>query len=57
MKPVGRVVVAEDERDVAELIRHTLTRERYEVVVAGTGTEALRQARELTGSSWAPMTT
>ena len=47
MKPVGRVVVAEDERDVAELIRHTLTRERYEVVVAGTGTEALRQAREL----------
>jgi two-component system alkaline phosphatase synthesis response regulator PhoP len=47
MKPAGRVVVAEDERDVAELIRHTLTRERYEVVVAGTGTEALRQAREL----------
>jgi two-component system alkaline phosphatase synthesis response regulator PhoP len=43
----GRVVVAEDERDVAELIRHTLTRERYEVVVAATGTEALRQAREL----------
>ncbi|MGH7359624.1 MAG: response regulator, partial [Candidatus Rokuibacteriota bacterium] len=44
--PTTRVLVAEDERDVAELIRYTLTREGFEVVVATNGADALRQARE-----------
>ncbi|MGH7353407.1 MAG: response regulator [Candidatus Rokuibacteriota bacterium] len=42
----GRVLVVEDERDVAELIRYNLTREGYDVVVAPTGTDALKQVRE-----------
>jgi DNA-binding response OmpR family regulator len=41
-----RVLVVEDEADVAEMIRYNLGREGYEVRVAGSGTEALRQARE-----------
>jgi DNA-binding response OmpR family regulator len=45
-RPLGRVLVAEDERDVAELIRYTLSREGYDVVVAANGAEALREARE-----------
>ena len=36
-----RVLVAEDERDVAELIRHHLTKDGYEAVIVRTGTEAL----------------
>jgi DNA-binding response OmpR family regulator len=42
----GRVLVVEDEQDVAELIRFNLAREGYEVRVALHGAEALRQARE-----------
>ena len=41
-----RILVAEDERDVAELIRYTLAREGFEVVVATNGVDALREARE-----------
>ena len=40
-----RVLVAEDEQDVAELIRHHLTKGGYDVVVARTGAEALKRAR------------
>src|SRR6266446_9917207 len=43
----GRVLVVEDEQDVAELIRYNLTREGYEVVVASNGADALKTAREL----------
>jgi phosphate regulon transcriptional regulator PhoB len=43
----GRVLVVEDERDVAELIRYNLTREGYEVIVAPTGADALKQARDV----------
>jgi len=43
----GRILIAEDERDVAELIRYTLTKEGYEVLLAPNGTDALRHAREL----------
>jgi two-component system alkaline phosphatase synthesis response regulator PhoP len=42
---LGRVLVAEDEPDVAELIRHHLTRDGYDVVLAQTGAEALERAR------------
>ncbi len=42
----GRVLVVEDERDVAELIRYNLGKEGFDVLVASTGAEALRQARE-----------
>jgi two-component system phosphate regulon response regulator PhoB len=40
-------VIAEDERDVAELIRYHLAKEGWDAVVAPTGPEALRQTREL----------
>jgi len=42
----GRVLVVEDEPDVAELIRHHLSRDGYDVVVSVTGADALRHARD-----------
>jgi two-component system alkaline phosphatase synthesis response regulator PhoP len=44
---LGRILVVEDEQDVAELIRYNLVREGYEVRVAATGSDALRLAREI----------
>ena len=41
-----RVLVVEDEADVAEMIRYNLGKEGYEVRLAGTGTDALRLAKE-----------
>jgi DNA-binding response OmpR family regulator len=41
-----RILVVEDEPDVAEMIRYNLGREGYEVRLAANGTDALRQARE-----------
>jgi DNA-binding response OmpR family regulator len=43
----GRILVVEDEPDVAELIRYHFGKEGYEVVVAPTGTEAVKRARDL----------
>src|SRR5437879_8455807 len=43
---LGRVLLVEDEQDVAELIRYNLTKEGYDVVVSGNGNDALRLARE-----------
>ena len=43
----SRVLVVEDERDVAELIRYNLSKEGYDVIVAPTGADALKQAREV----------
>jgi two-component system alkaline phosphatase synthesis response regulator PhoP len=45
-RQVGRILVVEDEPDVAVLIRYNLTKEGYEVLQAANGAEALRQARE-----------
>jgi DNA-binding response OmpR family regulator len=45
-QPLGRVLVVEDEQDVAELIRYNLSKEGYEVRLSGNGADALRQARE-----------
>ena len=42
-----RVLVVEDEQDVAELIRYNLAKEGYDVVLVGNGAEALRRAREV----------
>src|SRR5438309_1843419 len=42
----GRILVVEDEQDVAELLRYNLAREGYEVVVASTGADALKSVRE-----------
>ncbi len=43
---LGKVLVVEDEQDVAELIRYNLTKEGYEVRVVANGADAVRQARE-----------
>jgi two-component system alkaline phosphatase synthesis response regulator PhoP len=42
----GRVLVVEDEADVAEMIRYNLDKEGYDVRLAGTGTDALRQVKD-----------
>jgi phosphate regulon transcriptional regulator PhoB len=46
-KPGQRVLVVEDEQDVAELIRYNLTKEGYDVIVVANGAEALKRAREV----------
>ncbi|HET9490960.1 MAG TPA: response regulator transcription factor [Methylomirabilota bacterium] len=43
---LGRVLVVEDEPDVAELLRYNLQKEGWEVLAVSTGAEALRRARE-----------
>jgi two-component system alkaline phosphatase synthesis response regulator PhoP len=43
---LGRVLLLEDEQDVAELIRYNLAKEGYDVLVSGNGAAALRLARE-----------
>jgi two-component system alkaline phosphatase synthesis response regulator PhoP len=43
---LGRVLVVEDEQDVAELMRYHLAREGYDVRLTASGAEALREARE-----------
>ena len=43
---MARVLVVEDERDVAELLRYNLTKEGFDVVVSPHGADALRAARE-----------
>jgi phosphate regulon transcriptional regulator PhoB len=40
------VLVVEDERDVAELIRYNLAKEGYDVLVTASGSDAVKQARE-----------
>ena len=42
---IGRILVAEDERDLAELIRHHLSKEGYDVVIVDNGVAALQYAR------------
>jgi phosphate regulon transcriptional regulator PhoB len=44
---MGRVLVVEDEPDVAELIRYNLHKEGWEVVQTTNGTDALRRTREV----------
>jgi phosphate regulon transcriptional regulator PhoB len=43
---LGRVLLVEDEQDVAELIRYNLSKEGYDVVLTTTGNEVLRLTRE-----------
>jgi phosphate regulon transcriptional regulator PhoB len=43
----GRILVVEDEQDVAELLRYHLVKEGYDVVVAGNGTDAVKRARDV----------
>ena len=45
-KPGPRVLVVEDEQDVADLIRYNLAKEGYDVQLVGNGADALRLARE-----------
>src|SRR3989442_1642271 len=43
---LGRVLLLEDEKDVAELIRYNLAKEGYGVLLTTNGADALRLARE-----------
>lgn len=43
---IGRVLIADDERDIVELVRIVLERAGYEVVTAHEGDRALELARE-----------
>lgn len=43
-----RILVAEDNRVLSEVIRFNLEKAGYEVVVAGTGTEAMRRLQQET---------
>jgi len=45
-RAVARVLVVEDETDVAEMIRYNLGKEGYDVRLAANGTDALRQVKE-----------
>jgi len=45
-RSAGRVLVVEDERDVAELLRYNLSKDGYDVVVAANGGDAVKQAHE-----------
>src|ERR1043166_3433507 len=45
--PRARVLVIEDERDMAEVLAYNLQREGYETVVARDGQEGLRKAQTL----------
>src|SRR6476660_2794766 len=47
MGRAGKVLVVEGEADVAEMIRYTLGKEGYQVRLAATGTDALRQVKEV----------
>ena len=46
LKTGSRVLVVEDEQDVAELLRYNLSKEGYEVILVGNGADALKRARE-----------
>ena len=43
----GRILVVEDEQDVAELLRYHLAKEGYDVVIAANGQEAIKRARDV----------
>ncbi len=45
-KTSSRILVVEDEQDVAELLHYNLTKEGYEVSVVANGADALKRARE-----------
>jgi two-component system alkaline phosphatase synthesis response regulator PhoP len=45
-RPSSRVLVIEDERDVAELLRYHLAREGYDVRLSASGVEGIREAKE-----------
>jgi DNA-binding response OmpR family regulator len=42
-----KILVVEDEKDLARLIRHTLVKERFRVTCAGDGETGLKLAREI----------
>jgi len=42
-----RVLVVEDEQDVADLLRYNLSKEGYEVALVANGADALKRAREI----------
>jgi Response regulators consisting of a CheY-like receiver domain and a winged-helix DNA-binding domain len=45
MNPKGKILIADDEPDIVEIIRYNLVKEGYEVVTAANGDEAIQKAR------------
>jgi Response regulators consisting of a CheY-like receiver domain and a winged-helix DNA-binding domain len=45
MNPKGKILIADDEPDIVEIIRYNLVKEGYEVITAGNGDEAIQKAR------------
>jgi two-component system, OmpR family, alkaline phosphatase synthesis response regulator PhoP len=41
----GTILIVEDEKDILELLRHNLEKERFRVLTSGTGEEGLKLAR------------
>jgi len=46
-KSIGRILIIEDERDVAELMRYHVMKEGYEATVASKGIDGIRLVKEL----------
>lgn len=44
--PKARILAVDDEEDILELVRYTLSREGYDVICVETGEDCLKQARQ-----------
>ena len=45
MNSKGKILIADDEPDIVEIIRYNLTKEGYEVVTATNGDDAIQKAK------------
>ena len=45
MNVKGKILIADDEPDIVEIIRYNLTKEGYEIVTANNGDDAIQKAK------------
>jgi two-component system alkaline phosphatase synthesis response regulator PhoP len=45
MNAKGKILIADDEPDIVEIIRYNLTKEGYEIVTATNGDDAIQKAK------------